>query len=36
MNYQAIWTAAFREAFNAGRPFAVVNFENGMRTFFND
>jgi hypothetical protein len=36
MDYSAIWKAAFREAWAANRPMALVNSENGMRTFIND
>lgn len=35
MDYRAIWTAAFREAMVANSAMAIVNFENGDRTFFN-
>lgn len=35
MNYAEMWTAAFREAWAADRPMALVNFANGDRTYIN-
>jgi hypothetical protein len=35
MDYAANWRAACREAMASNRGFAIINFENGDRTFFN-